>query len=93
MKTEDRVKLAGVLAGMETFEQLNEVSALVSQRWSDIQTEARYAFKVGDRVSFQSKQGGTVYAIVEKLNRKTVSVKQENGWNSWHVSPTMLVKA
>ena len=48
------------------------------------------AFKVGDRVEFETEQG-IIDGIVIRINQKTASVDADDG-RSWRVSPHFLRK-
>lgn len=53
--------------------------------------EAMLAFRVGDRVSFESTSG-TVTGVITRYNRKTVGLMADSG-HQWNVSPNYLRKA
>jgi len=46
-------------------------------------------FTIGDRVSFQSPEGGTVICVLTRYNKKTVTVMTDAG-QRWNVSPNFL---
>ena len=46
-------------------------------------------FKIGDKVSFQPEGRGTVFGILTRYNKKTVTVITETG-ERWNVAPTFL---
>lgn len=48
-------------------------------------------FSVGDKVSFQPDGYGTLFGVIAKYNRKTVTVVTENR-QRWNVSPNLLRK-
>jgi len=50
----------------------------------------RDALKIGDSVSFESKNGIFVYGVIKKKNPKYFKVKAQNG-NTWTVHPRILV--
>jgi hypothetical protein len=53
---------------------------------------AAQVFKVGDTVKFEAK-GRVREAVVTKVNRKTIGVKENQGLGfSWKVSPSLLKK-
>ena len=52
---------------------------------------AKAKFSVGDKVSFNTKRGGTVTGEITKINTKTIVVKE--GFTSWKVSPSLLTFA
>lgn len=49
-------------------------------------------FKEGDIVTFTSRRGETITGTIEKINRKTVSVKPLEGFRTWRVGPSLLTK-
>jgi hypothetical protein len=46
-------------------------------------------FNIGDRVGFQSSSGEWKSGIIEKLNKKTISILTDKG-HRWNVSPGLL---
>jgi hypothetical protein len=46
-------------------------------------------FKIGDKVSFQPEGRGTIFGVLTRYNKKTVTVIAETG-ERWNVSPTFL---
>lgn len=46
-------------------------------------------FKIGDKVSFQPEGRGTVFGILTRYNKKTVTVITETG-ERWNVAPAFL---
>jgi hypothetical protein len=54
-------------------------------------TVALAQFVEGDRVQFTASDGSVKYGIVLRLNKKTASVRTDEG-QSWKVSPGLLCK-
>lgn len=54
------------------------------------QFEATKAFKINDKVFFDSKRGMRVEGTISKINVKSIKVVTANG--IWNVSPSMLQK-
>lgn len=48
-------------------------------------------FAEGDRVHFTTNDGSLIQGVVVRLNRKTVSLRSDDGLN-WKVSPVLLRK-
>ena len=46
-------------------------------------------FNIGDRVGFRSSSGEWKSGIIEKLNKKTISILTDKG-HRWNVSPGLL---
>ena len=46
-------------------------------------------FKIGDRVSFQPEGRGTIFGVLTRYNKKTVTVITETG-ERWNVAPVFL---
>jgi hypothetical protein len=59
---------------------------LISQARS---TTLMASFTVGDRVGFQAPDGRAIEGIVQRLNKKTVSVATDDG-HQWNVAPGLL---
>ena len=54
-----------------------------------------YAFRHfhrGDYVKFTDRQGADVHGIVERVNKKTVTIRPMEGGAYWRVSPGLLTK-
>lgn len=49
-------------------------------------------FNIGDRVGFQAPSGEWKCGVVQKLNKKTVSILTDRG-HRWNVSPGLLSPA
>jgi len=52
---------------------------------------AMMEFRVGEKVTFQDNGGSSVYGVLTKYNKKTVTVITEDG-RHWNVSPSLLTK-
>jgi hypothetical protein len=46
----------------------------------------------GDYVKFTNRRGVEVHGIVQRVNKKTVTVKPMEGGTTWRVSPGLLTK-
>ena len=69
-------------------DEINQVvEAIKLQRTYNARATAR-ALTVGDTVSFTGRGGATVVGTVEKINRKTVIVK--DGYTKWKVTASLL---
>jgi len=69
-------------------DEINQVvEAIKLQRTYNARQTAR-ALSVGDTVSFTGRGGATVTGVVEKINRKTVIVKE--GFTKWKVTASLL---
>jgi len=51
--------------------------------------EKMLAFRVGDRISFETEGRGVLFGVLVRYNQKTVSVLTEDG-EQWKVSPGLL---
>lgn len=92
MNQADEVKLASILARMNTLDELRVANTMLKTRWNEVQHAGVKAFVKGDQVSFVSRSGITVHGVVDRINRKTVGVQGENSWDHWRVPPSMLTK-
>ena len=84
-------KMAQLMAKME-----KQDFGIVAQMYKDaqrgFQKSVAQTFAVGDKVTFNAK-GRVVEAIVLKVNRKTIKVKETQGVDfRWSVSPSLLKK-
>jgi len=74
--------------------QLNEIISEVKARQRSLQAEVALNFYKGQKVSFTSRMGELVEGNIEKVNQKTIKVRQTNGRNVlWTVSPSLLKAA
>ena len=73
----------------KTMGQLNQIYAAAKQAQTNIQQSAASKFVIGDTVKFDSKRG-MVNGIIQKVNRKTVKVKDAKNNVLWSVSPSLL---
>jgi len=51
--------------------------------------KAMLEFRIGDRVRFEPQGGTSVFGIITRYNKKTVTVVTEDG-QRWNVSPRFL---
>lgn len=82
-----------IVAGIKTLNdaEMKLVVAAINARYKKLRDEKADGFTVGQKVSFESKKAGTVYGVVEKVNRATIIVKTLN--TTWRVSPNLLKAA
>jgi hypothetical protein len=74
-------------------QELREANALIVHRLNDLASKKAREFRPGQRVCWVSSQSGMkIFAIVQKANRKTVSVLADSG-TLWRVSPQLLSPA
>jgi len=75
---------------------LDAIIAEIRMRQRTIQQEIAVSFRKGDKVRFDAKNRGIIEGIIEKINQKTIKIKQTNGANvistTWSVSPSLLKK-
>ena len=76
-----------------SLEGLLELNALICDRidylYAQKDMEALLGLQVGNQVHFESNDGSTVFALVIKINKKTVSVMSKDG-KRWKISPGLL---
>ena len=84
------------ILAITNIEDLREAQDALQVKYREIQRLSAMAFRVGDIVSFNSRNGQKITGIVNKVNQKTVSVKTSPTLNSpasnWKVSPSLLRK-
>lgn len=69
--------------------EINLMIEAIRARQSAVQLEEGAKFSVGDKVSFEGNAYSTVSGIIQKINRKTIVVKDSIG-QQWRVSPSLL---
>ena len=79
-----------------TEEELTNLVYAIKDRRDYLQTKNLRGFRVGDKVSWKHGQGinrETYTGTVEKVNRKTIGIKESGRpWEHWRCSPSLLTK-
>jgi hypothetical protein len=74
-------------------EDLHYLNRLIIERLKLIaqarSTALMTRFNIGDRVGFQAPTGKWISGIIQKLNKKTITIQAEDG-HIWNVSPGFL---
>ena len=84
-------RMATLMAKMEGND-FSTVAQMFKQAQNTRQQITAQAFTVGDTVKFEAK-GRIREAIVTKVNRKTIKVKEKSTFGMlWSVSPSLLKK-
>lgn len=83
-----------LLVGM-SLDELQQVAESVRAERERHADKARTNFGPGDKVVFVGRAGEQVEGVVEKVNRKNISVRQTNFSypRRWTVHPSLLNKA
>lgn len=83
-----------IIAGTFTNEQLNSIAMAVKFARNQIANKNKFTMRVGSNVKFTgTKNGSTIYGIVEKVNRKYIIVRENNFGKlsgTWRVPANML---
>jgi len=59
---------------------------------TELDHEAKIMFSIGDRVKFKSKRGMYVTGTVDKINAKTISLRDcDDGGPGWRIQPGILI--
>lgn len=58
----------------------------------DVYYHALTKYKVGDRVSFTTREGRKINGTITRLNKKSVTLEEDGNLMDWRVSPTLLKK-
>lgn len=91
-------RIAAALAEIDSLDDLQEAQDALKARWEALRRKGVREISVGQRVSFELRNGREAIGRVKKKNRKTVRVMGESidgepvsefhpGWN---VSPSFL---
>lgn len=87
---------SSIISGTFTNDQLDSIIQAIKFARNQLATKAKFTLFKGSQVKFtSSKNGQTVLATVEKVNRKFIIVK-ENGktfGGTWRVPANMLEAA
>lgn len=84
-------RMAQLFAKMDS-DDYNTVVGMFKQAQTRRQQMAAAVFKIGDTVKFNAK-GRVRQAVITKVNRKTIAVKETEGLGmQWKVSPSLLTK-
>jgi len=93
--TEQLIKRFEEMINSLSLYELNIINRMAVERIRLIQSANTLAymskFHVGDRVSWDSKDGSRRMGIIIRLNNKTASIKLSNG-SQWNISPHFLEK-
>ncbi|HEX9710750.1 MAG TPA: mechanosensitive ion channel domain-containing protein [Candidatus Thermoplasmatota archaeon] len=81
-------QLRVLLAGMSDHE-FHDALHLVNEEAERRRRFAALAFRVGDRVSFETRNGDRVSGVVERINARTISLREDDGTH-WRVGPEFL---
>ena len=77
------------------YHQLSVLNRLIIERMRLIQKAGTLVsmaqFQVGDRVSWDGKDGSVKTGIIFRINQKTVSIRTRDEGH-WNVSPQLLYK-
>lgn len=67
-------------------------AATIYKHWQNmLQHKAAIAYRIGDKVKWDSKYGRVEYGTITKVNSKTVKVMTSSN-QLWNVSPSLLSK-
>lgn len=91
MTVDDRMLLFKLIAKIDSADECEDIVAVVRSKSDELTGEAINNFHIGQRVKFltRKKNGKTLTGNVIKLNRRSVSVSEDNG-KTWKVSPLLL---
>ena len=67
----------------------HQISSILNARFTAKRFQDLAKFRIGDRVEFEDSYGETVTGIIERLNRKTVSIGTSEG-PGYRVSPGLV---
>jgi len=80
-----------IISGQFTNEQLDSIQMAIKFARNQLATKAKFTLVKGSQVKFtSSKSGQTILGTVEKVNRKTVKVRDNATSLLWAVSPSFL---
>jgi len=78
------------LWAISTSSEIDELWGILKIRNNQLMEREVMKFRKGDNVKFITKRGREVSGPITAVNRKSISVKTENG--TWRVSPSLLEK-
>jgi len=77
-------------------EELTDLVHAIQDRRNYLQAKDLEGFRVGEKVSWVKGAGinkETYIGLIERVNRKSVAVKEEGRpWMKWRISPSLLTK-
>lgn len=92
------IKIIDRVSAIEAIKRLNEedllfLNGLIVERLN-LFSQARAtglmaSFTKGDRVNFPTADGRTIEGVVQKLNKKTITIITDDG-RQWNVPPILL---
>jgi hypothetical protein len=86
--TPDTVGLLRGIRDIDDPDILIRLHDAIRQQAAVLSTRQIRKFAIGDRVQFEHDRLGVMVGYVQKVNRKTVSVKTDHG--TWRVGPAFL---
>ena len=78
------------LSDDELFDLNREIVALLKARHRLSNRNELSAFDLGDRVSFQGPERGTISGTIVRVNQKSLTIATEHG--TWRIDPSFVVK-
>lgn len=79
-----------------SFEEIKTLHARVVDQYNVLVRNQRFQamskFRIGQKVSFVTRDRGTVVGVLTKMNKKTCTVTPATG-GTWRVSPNLLRSA
>jgi hypothetical protein len=85
------MQIAKLIESVESTQDLHRLSQILKARYNTLQCLTGMTFRKDQKVSFTTKHGQTLMAVVVKVNTKSVDVKTSVG--NYRVSPSMLKAA
>ena len=82
-------KLASIILVLD-HDELREVNNMIKIQWREVEGEKVQAFRNGMRVEFEGRKGEMVTGTITKINRKTIIVTPDEGYQTWRVAPSLL---
>ncbi len=77
---------------IESKDDLKRLNDAVRNRWNRLTAYSTMQFAVGDQVTFEDKNGVTLRGVIERVNRKTCSLRIPGSRQQWRVAPDFLTK-
>jgi hypothetical protein len=81
-------EINAAILSVQSMDELKLINEALSYQWKRVQKAQTKAFRVNQRVEWDSKNGRVMSGVIEKINQKTVSVN--TGVGKWRVSAGLL---
>jgi len=93
MNSSEIKRVYDLIEKAESIDELRNIQVVLHNKWRELQRSKvaamLAAYRVGDVVTFEDKNGKPVVGKIRTVNEKTCTIDAEDG-GKWRVHPTFL---